>query len=281
MSRLKSIFSREGLDLPGPGATPGAQPAASGDPRKDQRAVGSLADVPVDHVEVTPERRLVVLSEPRGPAADRMRHLRMHLRGFWNAGKLKTILITSPHPRDGKTTVALNVATVLAESGRRKVLLIEGDLHQPAIARNLGLAARPGVAECIEGGLDPLAAVRLLEPLKFYLIQAGSPHHTPTELVQSADFPLLLDRLRPHFDWILIDSPPVIALTDALSLARMTDGVLLVARAGETPKDAVEDAYEQLGPRRVLGVVLNAASSLNHLYSRYGKYYSKSDRTTG
>ena len=61
----------------------------------------------------------------------------------------------------------------------------------------------------------------------------------------------------------------------------MTDGVLLVARAGETPKDAVEDAYEQLGPRRVLGVVLNAASSLNHLYSRYGKYYSKSDRTTG
>lgn len=279
---MKSIFSREGLGLPGPGGTP--SPAITGtalEARPDHRAVTSLADVPADHVDVTPDRHLIVVSEPRGPAADRMRYLRMHLRGFWNAGKLKSILITSPHPQDGKSTVSLNLACVLAESGRRKVLLIEGDLHRPALAEALGLGSRPGVSECIEGGLDPLAAIRLLEPLKFYLLQAGRPHHTPTELIQSADFPLMLERLRPHFDWILIDSPPVVALTDALALSRMTDGVLLVTRAGETPKDALEDAYEQLGPNRVVGVVLNAATSLNQLYAKYGRYYGDSHRPPG
>ena len=211
-------------------------------------------------------------SDPRSAGADRFRFLRMCLREVGNAGKLKSLQITSPLAQDGKSTIALNLATALAEGGKRTVLLIEADLHRPNLSAQLGIEKRVGLADCLEGNLNPVSAVIRLEPLGWYLLPSGEPRSNPTELLQTDAFAGVLQRLSPFFDWILIDSPPVIPLTDALSLARQADATLLVAREGRTPREAIEKAIAVLGRKRVLGIVLNALQGLDRMYSGYYGY---------
>jgi capsular exopolysaccharide synthesis family protein len=232
-----------------------------------------LPETPVEQVRLRPESRLVYHTDPRSPAADRFRFLRMRLRQLWNIGKLRSLLITSPLPGDGKSTIALNLATAVAERGRRAVLLVEADLHQPSLAQYLGLETGPGLAECLEDGLNPMSAIRRLDPLGWYFLSSGTPRSNPTELLQSEALAGHVQELSTHFEWILIDSPPVTPLTDALSLAAQTDGTLLVARAGRTAREAIEETLKLLGPERVLGVLLNGIVGLNRLYSKYSQYY--------
>lgn len=228
-----------------------------------------LDQISVEEVQVHPGSRLVMHTDPRSAGADRFRFLRMCLRELWNAGKLKTLQITSPLPQDGKSTIALNLATALAEGGKRNVLLIEADLHRPTLSEQLGIEKRVGLADCLDNSLNPVSALRRLEPLCWYLLPAGEPRSNPTEMLQTEAFAKVLQRLSPHFDWILIDSPPVIPLTDALSLARQADATLLVAREGRTPREAIEKAIAVLGRQRVLGIVLNAVEGLDRMYSGY------------
>jgi capsular exopolysaccharide synthesis family protein len=232
-----------------------------------------LHGIPVEEVRVRPELRIALLTDPRGSGADRFRFLRMRFRELKEAVNLRTILITSPLPQDGKSTIALNLATALAERGTRRVLLIEADLYHPTLAQKLELQPRPGLAECLEEGLDPLPLLRRLEPLGCFLLSAGQTRGNPTELIQSESVSVLLKRLSAHFDWILIDTPPVAPLTDAVSLSRHVDACLLVVRAGYTPQDSVKEAITILGQKHVLGIVFNAADGLNRRYSKYYGYY--------
>lgn len=236
-----------------------------------------LDQISVEEVQVQPGSRIVMHTDPRSAGADRFRFLRMCLRELWAAGKLKTLQITSPLPQDGKSTIALNLATALAEGGKRTVLLIEADLHRPTLTEQLGLEKRAGLADCLEGGANLISAVRRLEPLSWYLLPAGEPRSNPTELLQTEAFAGVLHTLSPHFDWILIDSPPVIPLTDALSLARQANATLLVAREGRTPREAIEKAIAVLGRQRVLGIVLNAVEELDRMYSGYYGYNGRSE----
>jgi capsular exopolysaccharide synthesis family protein len=232
-----------------------------------------LQQVPTEEVCVHPDSRIVTHSDPLGAGADRFRLLRIGLRELWNTGKLKSLLITSPLPQDGKSTIALNLATALAEGGKRTVLLIEADLHRPTLTNQLGLLPRAGLADCLEGTLSPLSAIRRLEPLNWYLLPAGEPRSNPTELLHGEAIAGVIQTLSPHFDWILIDSPPVIPITDAIPLARLSNATLLVAREGRTPREAIEKAIALLGRQRVLGIVLNAVERLERTYSGYyGNY---------
>jgi capsular exopolysaccharide synthesis family protein len=231
-----------------------------------------LGQISTEEVQVHPASRIVMHTDPRSAGADRFRFLRMCLRELWNAGKLKSLLITSPLPQDGKSTIALNLATALAEGGKRTVLLIEADLHRPTLTEQLGLERGAGLADCLEGNLSPVSTLRRLEPLGWYLLPAGEPRSNPTELLQTDAFAGMLQKLSPHFDWILIDSPPVMPLTDALSLARHADATLLVAREGRTPREAIEKAIAVLGRQRVLGIILNAVEGLDRMYSGYYGY---------
>ncbi|MBE0660630.1 MAG: CpsD/CapB family tyrosine-protein kinase [Bryobacteraceae bacterium] len=234
-----------------------------------------LGQIAVEKVEITPEQRLIVLSDPRSPGADRFRYLRMRLRELGAKGQLKSLVVTSPTPQDGKSTVAMNLATVLAESGRRQVLLVEADLHRPSLAKTLAVTALPGLAECLENGLNPLDAIRKIEPLHWYLLQAGNPLGNPTELLQTASLPAVLDTLTSHFDWVIVDTPPMVPLTDALCLSRLVDAVLLVLRAGKTPQDTVHEALGLLGPGKVAGLIFNGAEDLSRLYEKYAGYYGR------
>jgi capsular exopolysaccharide synthesis family protein len=233
----------------------------------------ALQHIPVEEVRIHSGSRIAIYTDPRGLAADRFRFLRLRLREQADTGKLKRILVTSPLPEDGKSTVALNLATVLAERGKRSVLLLEADLYHATIAQHLGVSARPGLAECLENGLDPMSALRRLEPLGWYLLPSGAAHGNPTELLQSDRLSGILEALSRHFDWIVIDSPPIGPVTDALSLARHSDASLLVVRAGRTPQEAVTAACTLVGTKHVIGIILNGVEGLNRLYGKnYGRY---------
>ena len=230
-----------------------------------------LGQIPTVEVQVLPESRIAIHTDPRSAWADRFRFLRMCLRELWNTGKLKTLLITSPLPQDGKSTIALNLATALAEGGKRTVALIEADLHHPTLGETLGLKSRLGLADCLESGINPISVLRRIEPLGWYLMSAGEPRSNPTELLQTEALASVIQELSAHFDWVLIDAPPVAPLTDALLLARQANATLLVAREGRTPRETLERAIALLGRQRLLGIVLNGVEGLDRLYTGYSR----------
>lgn len=229
--------------------------------------------IPVETAQIPRSSRIVVHDDPRGPCADRFRLLRLRLQDRWNAETLKTLLITSPLPGDGKSTVALNLACALAEQGKRNVLLIGGDLYHATLAERLGISEGHGLAECIENGLKPFSVIRRLEPLGWYLLPAGKARGNPTELLQSTGFAEIRRDLCQHFEWILIDSPPVLPLADVLALRQQSDASIMVVRAGRTPADSVEQAIERLGRKHVLGMVLNGIDGFDKAYAKYYRAY--------
>jgi protein-tyrosine kinase len=229
-----------------------------------------LPDFPVAEAQLRPESRLVFYAEPRSPAADRYRLLRMKLKTLSNTGKLKKLLITGPLAHDGKSTVVMNLATALAERGKRRVLVVETDLHNSSLSHSLRLKPWAGLTEClVDESTPPFSAIRRIEPLGWYLLAAGEPRRNPTELLQTPAFGRIMEHLSPSFDWILIDSPPVIPLTDSISLQQHADASLLVVRAGRTPREAVEKSIELLGKKNILGVILNGMEARDHLYYQY------------
>jgi len=235
--------------------------------------------VAIERVQIPPEGRVIVHSYPRSLGADRFRLLRTRLTELTAKVKVKTLLVTSPMPQDGKSTVALNLATALAEHGKRTVLLLEADFSRPSLSRILGVSPGPGLAECLQGDSDPIAALLRIEPLGWYFLRAGTSVSNPSELVQSARFSPLVAMFEARFDWILLDAPPIAPIADILALRAQADGCLLVVRAGQTQREAVEEAVRQLGREHVLGVVLNGVEGLSRNYSKYyGKYYGGARR---
>lgn len=260
----------------------------AGEPPSDDSGGGALARVdwlavvPDLNVTLRPSSRIVAVRGASGPAPDRFRYLRMRMDGLRTLGKLHTVTITSALPKDGKSTIALNLATILAEGDRNRVLLIEADLHCPSCADFLGVGRRPGLAECLEGGADPLRALRRIQPLGWYLLPAGTALGNPSDLLQPPLFPAVVDRLAPFFDWVLIDTPPVLPVTDALAISQHTDGTILVVRADATPKATVDEAVALLSPSRIAAIIFNAADELNHKQRRYNysSYYRDSSNRT-
>jgi succinoglycan biosynthesis transport protein ExoP len=239
------------------------------------QVVSGLQNSPVERLQLDPASRVALLTDSRCAGADRLRLLRMRLLELRQLAKLRSIVITSPMPEDGKSTIAMSLATILAEKGQRTVLLIEADLHHPTQAKELGFSQRPGLAECLEDGLDPLSQLSKVEPLSWYSLRAGNPRGNPTELMQSDALKTVLERLTPYFEWILIDTPPVLPLTDALSLSRQVDATLLVARVDRTSREAIEQTLTVIGRKHVLGIVLNGVEGLGRLYSQYYGHYGK------
>jgi capsular exopolysaccharide synthesis family protein len=239
------------------------------------------AELLFEELNLQPASRLVVKTDPHGFASDRYRLLRMRLRDLKAKWKLKTVLITSPLPEDGKSTTVVNLATALAENGTKNVLVVEADLYHPSLVNLLGIKSTDGLAGVLERRLSPAAGIRRLEPVGWYLLPAGKPSGNPTELLHQENFAELMQVLAPHFDWILIDSPPVIPLADASIIKGSVSGTLLVTRAGHTPRKAIEKALTLLGNERILGVVLNATVGVNKIYSKYSKYYGDFARNSG
>jgi capsular exopolysaccharide synthesis family protein len=226
--------------------------------------------------------RIVTQVDPTSPTADRYRYLRFRLQSLRKAGNLKTILVASPLPRDGKTTVALNLATTLVEKGTQSVLLIDADLHRSIATMLLGLEGKQGLSDCLEHDLDPLLSLKMVHPLGWHFLPSGGKTSAnPTELLQGPRLPRIVEGLSNRFDWIVLDSPPTLPLTDACILSHHTDGTLLVLRAGQTPQEAANQAVTILGKKTLVGVVLNGADPLSKPYHGYGEYYGRRSSESG
>jgi capsular exopolysaccharide synthesis family protein len=223
-------------------------------------------------ISASPDSRLVSLTDEASLGAEKFRFLGVRLRQLRQTRSLKKLLITSTIPEEGKTMVSANLALSLAQRRPQKVLLLEGDLRRPALSTRFGLPRLPGLTEWLQGTQGPATSIYHLENAGLYFLPAGSPPANPLDLMQSERLAELMDQLTDWFDWVLIDSPPVVPLADTSVWMRSADGILMVVREGVTQKRQLQSALQELEQSKFLGVVLNSSSNTDHknYYQRYG-----------
>jgi capsular exopolysaccharide synthesis family protein len=224
------------------------------------------------HISPPVESRLISVTDRESLGAEKFRFLGVRLRQLRQTRPLKKVLITSTLPEEGKSTISTNLAATLARKPQQKILLLEGDLRRPVIAGNLGQPKLPGLTEWLKAKPGPLTNIYHLEGPGFYLLPAGVPADNPLELMQSGRLPGLIEELTARFDWIIIDSPPLLPLADTSLWSRTADGVLLVVREGKTEKEQLKRGLASLDSNNLLGFVVNNCTSTDHreYYSRYG-----------
>ena len=209
---------------------------------------------------IPPENRLVCLSRENTLAAEKFRFLGVTLKGLQRERQLKRVLITSTIPQEGKSLVATNLACTLGKTTQQKILLVEGDVRRPSLSNLFGTEKAPGLCECLLGERDLRKSVyHLVEP-GIWFLPAGSVPKNPLELLQSATLSAVMNQLSNWFDWIIIDSPPVMPLADTSILARLADGILMVVRQGVTEKRHLERGLEAIDTKKLIGSVLNGSS---------------------
>lgn len=191
-------------------------------------------------------------------AAEQFRTLRSRLYQIRANHPLRTILITSPMPQEGKTWVTSNLAQAIVRQTDRRALIIDADLRASRLHVPLGAPLSPGLTDYLKGEADEMKVIQHGADGNLCLIAGGNPVPNPSELLSSGRMKTLLNRVAPLFDWILVDSPPCLSVADAGILAALCDGILVVVRAGKTPVSAAEKAQHELSSRNVIGVVLNA-----------------------
>jgi capsular exopolysaccharide synthesis family protein len=215
----------------------------------------------------------VVIDRSMAPIPrEQYRRLAAVLHHAQEANGLKVVMIASAAAGEGKSLTAANLALTLSESYRRTVLLVDGDLRRPSLHTFFGVTPESGLSDVLDAPGEPRLTLYDLSPT-LTLLPAGRPTTDPMAGLTSVRMRSLVDEAREQFGWIIIDTPPVGALSDANLLASMADGVLLIIKADATPYHQVQRAIESLGSDRVLGTVLNRVSEKS-LQSRYGYYYS-------
>ena len=231
----------------------------------------------------------------RGAGVEQFRALRSHVYRARYEAPLKTILIASGMPSEGKSFVAANLAMSLARNSIHNILLIDGDLRRPTLHKLLGASNTVGLADYLEGNAEvndvlqrdrdhgQEAGANSKSIANLTLIPSGKSTDHSTELVAGERMKELIKRVSPFFDWIVIDAPPVLAVTDAVELSRAADAVLLVARGGKTPYEVAQRAQSAFGNTRILGFVLNdiKAATKTGSYSYNYNYYYRSDSEVG
>ncbi len=260
---IRSVESVEAVGIPVLGVIPhltGAKP-----PRKSDSKPGPKQVLPP-----RPAGELIVIDEPMCPAAETFRMIRTNLTFMSLDEPMQSFVLTSAMPLEGKTTVASNLAATFAQFGR-SVLLVDSDLRRPRIHRVLDVQNDRGLTTLLAGVTTLSAAVHSTKVDGLSVLTSGPIPPNPSELLHSAAFGRVKDELLSHFDYVLFDSPPMGAVTDAAILAPQVDGVLLVVRAGTSTLHAVSGARKQLNSvsANLLGAILNDADLRIKGY-RYG-----------
>jgi capsular exopolysaccharide synthesis family protein len=220
-------------------------------------------------VSLTAESRLVCITDVSNPAAEAFRLLAVRLRHLRKSRPIQKVLITSTVPEEGKSTVAANVACALALRPEQRVLLVEGDVRRPSLSRMFGFGAKTGLCEWLKGDSGLAMSIYHLEGAGLWILPAGNVPDNPLKLVQSGRLPELMERLAASFDWIIIDSPPILPLADTSIWTQLADGILVVTRQGFTKKKSLERGLEALDAKKVIGAILNGSTSPNEGYYYY------------
>ena len=216
---------------------------------------------------------LITINNPKNPAAEAYRVIRTSVQ-FAQAGKeLKTIAITSCTPNEGKSMTVANLAIVLTQAGK-SVLIMDCDMRNPTVHKNLNLSNKVGLSSCISMGTAVADAVQETAIEGLDALTAGVIPPNPSELLGSERMQSILQRAKEEYDYVIIDTPPVLPVTDSLVLGSMVDGLILVIDSGEVKVEMAREVKNQLvhSGANILGVVLNKVRSEHHGYG-YGYYY--------
>jgi capsular exopolysaccharide synthesis family protein len=249
----------------------------SPDEISEQLNLTMLGMIPGIKLEHDPEpgavmmERLVTHANPRSPVAESYRSLRTNLAFARARQNIKTLVLTSPGPADGKSTTVANLAITFAQQGQR-TLLIDGDLRRAVLDKTFSVPRSPGLTEVIVGEAELEQAVNGTDVPNLFVLGSGQFPPNPSELLGSTAMANVIRDAREQFDVVLFDSPPLLAVTDAAVLSTMVDGTILVVRMGATARQAVRRALGQLHAvhARVLGAVMNDVDLRRSSY--YGGY---------
>ena len=259
-----------------PPAAPKWTPAATAPafhPEPESVATATaVAEPPVPGVRGVLDARLVAALAPHSLAAEQYRALRTRIRRAEIGRAMRAIVVTSPSKGDGKSLTAANLALTMAQEFQQRVLLLDADLRRPTVHHLFGLADGPGLTDVLMGGVESNDAIVTLAEHHLSVLTAGTPSSNPAELLGSSSMRRLLDTLRTRYDRILIDMPPVAPLADVQIAVPMADGLLMIVRAGVTPRPAIERALAGLDMTKVLGLVLNEAGGAPADHDTYEGY---------
>jgi capsular exopolysaccharide synthesis family protein len=233
------------------------------------------------------DQALVLNPSLQGPFPEGYRVVRTSLNYSWSEAAPRVLIVTSTSPGEGKTLTSVNLAATLGASDK-KVLLIDADLRKPQAQALLRARRTPGLSDVLVGNAKPSEVIQQhLDGVPFAFLPSGTTVPSPADLLTTRTMPGLLDALRQIYDWIIIDTPPVGAVAEALILAPLSDGVVIVAGAEMVPRKAVLHTLERIADSgaRVVGIVLNRAQIekhsyyYNHYYGHYhGRYYGRGQK---
>lgn len=235
----------------------------------------SEKDDPVSGRAIDPY--LVALSDPTSSEAESFKVLRAKLFVGTSFKTLRTIMVSSAEPLDGKTLVAANLAVTIARGVNEHVMLADCDLRRPSLHQRFGLPLGAGIREYLESGTALASYMIKTSQDKLTLLLAGQSPPNPSELLSSEKMRLLVEELKNRYDdrYIILDAPPAQFTAETNFLASMVDGILLVVRYGKTSKNLIAQAIDNLGREKILGVVFNASNEHSRKYGYYYKYYQK------
>ncbi|MGQ9635161.1 MAG: CpsD/CapB family tyrosine-protein kinase [Bryobacteraceae bacterium] len=232
-----------------------------------------LSEIPEIPYTPAPGVFLIEPSRPSDAHSEEFRTLRTRLNHLQKLQPIHTVVVTSSCPAEGKSFTAVNLALAEAQLKDNPTLLADFDFRRPVLHNTFQFDRVPGATDVLLGKAQLSEAIRRIEGTNLYLMPAGSPVLNPLEILNLPETKALLDQLRLVFNWVLLDTPPLLFAADANLLATVTDGTILVVRLGVTTIDSVTRALQSLCENNVLGIVANGARA-GELYSKYTYYYS-------
>ncbi len=218
----------------------------------------------------------IVEKKPKSIAAEAYRSLRTNIQYSSFDKKYQTLVVTSANPGEGKTTVAGNLALVLAQ-GESKVLLVDCDMRRPSVHKRFRISNTYGISDLLVGN-KKMESVAHKYNDNLTIVPSGKIPPNPAEMLGSKAMTAFLEEMKNYFDYIVLDTPPLQAVADAQVLSTKVDGSLIVVRAGVTKKDAVHNAVSIINKvnGNIIGTVLNAADNSKDKY-----YYYYGDENNG
>lgn len=228
------------------------------------------------------KRPLIVHADPRNPRAESFRSLRTNLQFIDVDGSSRSFVVSSAGPGEGKSTTTANLAIALAETGAR-VALVDGDLRLPRVADYMGIEGGVGLTDVLIGRAELVDVLQQWGTGKLFVLPSGRTPPNPSELLGSQSMQRTLEALADAFDYVLVDAPPLLLVTDAAVISRFTSGVLMVAASGTTKKPQLTAAVEKLNAigSRLFGVIVTMLPSKGPDSYGYGAYsYSAPEEST-
>lgn len=219
--------------------------------------------------------KIITLNRPKSPISEAYRTLRTNVEFSAIDSKSKTLLITSSSPKEGKTTTAVNLAVSIAQVGK-KTLLLDCDLRKPKIHKIFKISNEMGgLSNILIDEIEAEQGIKETEVPYLYVLPSGKMPPNPSELLSSQKMQQFMEYLKQRFDYIVIDSPPLIVVTDAQIISKYSDACILIVAAGESDRNAVIKAKELLCNvnANLIGIVLNKIDISKGNYYKYYHYY--------